>query len=244
VREERDIVYAGLGPLAALILGMALVPFREVTSASNLTFVFLALIIVVAEWGGRAAALVTAVVAALSLNFFLTKPYLRLTIHGRDDIIAFVGLAACGLLAAALGSSRSRRARELESTRGHLELLHASLGQLEAAGPVEPSLGRMLNALRKTLPVAAAVVRDEHNHVLAASDQAAGRPVPHGALTAADLPADGARLPLVAANRQVGWLDVWGDGSGAEADSRNVLADVGRLIAVRIAAASLPPARA
>lgn|SRR5262249_31014381 len=245
MEDERDVVYAGLGPLAALLLGMALVPFREVTSASNLTFVFLAVVIVVAEWGGRAAAFFTAVVAALSLNFFLTKPYLRLTIHSRDDVIAFVGLAACGLLAAALGSSRSRRARDLQAARRHLELLHATLGQLEAAGPVEPSLGRVLNALRKTLPVAAAVVRDERNHMLAASDQAGGRPVPIATLTPDPvLPADGARIALVVANRQVGWLDVWGDGSRAPADAGSVLADMSRLIAVRIAAAGPPAATA
>jgi K+-sensing histidine kinase KdpD len=202
------------------------------------------LIIVVAEWGGRTAALLTAVVAALSLNFFLTKPYLRLTIHSRDDVIAFVGLAACGLLTAALGSARSRRVRNLDAARRHLELLHALLGQLEAAGPVEASLGRVLNALRKALPVTAAVVRDRHNHILAASDHALGRPVPARTLPAeAVLPADGARVPLVAANRQVGWLDVWGDGSRTEADSRNVLGDVGRLIAVRIVAGP-PPAGA
>src|SRR4029450_2438335 len=107
MEDERDLIYAGIGPVAAILIGMALVPFRDLTTASNFTFVFLALIILVAEWGGRAAALLTAVTAALSLNFFLTEPYLRLTIHSRDDVIAFAGLGACGLLAAALGSDRS-----------------------------------------------------------------------------------------------------------------------------------------
>ena len=128
MEDERDVVYAGLGPLAAVLLGMALVPFRGVTTASNFTFAFMALIIVVAEWGGRVAALLTAVVSALSLNFFLTEPYHRLTIHGRDDVIAFVGLGACGLLAAALGSARSRRIRDLE----------VSLRQAGASPPSNP----------------------------------------------------------------------------------------------------------
>ena len=242
MEDERDLIYAGIGPLAAILIGMALVPFRELTTASNFTFVFLALVILVAEWGGRAAALLTAVAAALSLNFFLTKPYLRLTIHSRDDIIAFAGLGACGLLAAALGSQRSRRARDLAAARRHLDLLHATLGQVEVAGPVEPALGRVLNALKSAYPVAAAVVRDERNHVVAASDQAHARPVPERPLPpGAILPIDGGRLALVTGNRQVGWLDVWGDGSPG-AETRRVLSDMAPLIAVRLA--SDRPARA
>jgi two-component system, OmpR family, sensor histidine kinase KdpD len=69
---------------------------------------------VVAELGGRAPALVTAVVSATSLNSFLTEPYLTLTINDRDDIIAFVALAVTGLIAAAFGR---RRARTVEAAR-------------------------------------------------------------------------------------------------------------------------------
>jgi K+-sensing histidine kinase KdpD len=245
MRDERDVLYAGLGPLAAILIGMALVPFRGMTTASNFTFVFMALVILVSEWGGRAAALLTAVTAALSLNFFLTAPYLRLTIHGRDDILAFVGLGACGLLAAALGSDRSRRTRDLEAARRHLDVLHTTLGQLEAAGPVEPALTRVLNAMKAAFPLVAAVVRDERNHLVAASDTAYARPVPQRALAAeAAPPADGGRLALVAGNRQVGWLDVWGDTSRGWTESRHALSDVGRLIAVRLASESSRPAPA
>ena len=47
------------GPLLAILLGIALIPFRESTTASNLTFAFVVLTIVVAEFGGRTAALAT-----------------------------------------------------------------------------------------------------------------------------------------------------------------------------------------
>ena len=33
----------------------------------------------------------------MSLNFFLTEPYLTLAISKTDDVIAFIALAACGL---------------------------------------------------------------------------------------------------------------------------------------------------
>jgi K+-sensing histidine kinase KdpD len=104
------MIYRASGPLGAILLGIALIPLREDVIASNFTFPFIILTIVVAEYGGRAAAIATALVSALSLDFFLTKPYLELTIQGKHDITAFLGLAACGLVAAVLGARRARRA--------------------------------------------------------------------------------------------------------------------------------------
>jgi len=105
--EDADrLFYLGVGPLAAVLLGVVLVPVRGFTTASNFTFVFLALTIVVAEFGGRTAAVATAVASTLSLDFFLTQPYLRLEIHDKHDVIAFLGLAGCGLLSAFLASRR------------------------------------------------------------------------------------------------------------------------------------------
>ena len=108
VRDNESLFYFALGPLAAIMLGFGLIPARDVVMASNLTFPFIILTIVIAEYGGRRAAVVTALVSALSLDFFLTKPYLHLTIHEKHDVTAFLGLAACGLVAAALGSRRAR----------------------------------------------------------------------------------------------------------------------------------------
>ena len=109
MREDADrLFYLGAGPLAALMLGVALIPARGLTTASNFTFLFLALVIVAAEFGGRWPAVTTAVASALSLDFFLTEPYMHLAIHDKHDIIATLGLAGCGLLVASLASSRGR----------------------------------------------------------------------------------------------------------------------------------------
>ena len=75
-QDDQGTVWFVIGVGVAVGLGVALVPFRTIVSASNLAFVFIALTIVVAEMGGRGAGLATAVVSALSLNFFLTEPYL------------------------------------------------------------------------------------------------------------------------------------------------------------------------
>ena len=100
------LVYWIGGPLAALVLGACLIPLRELTLTANLTFAFIVLTIMAAEFGGRAVGLATAVASALSLDFFLTRPYFRLSIEDKHDVVAFLGLAVCGLVASALGAPR------------------------------------------------------------------------------------------------------------------------------------------
>lgn len=238
--KDRDsterLFYVGTGPVAALVLGMALVPLRDFTTASNFTFVFLVLTIVVAEFGGQGPALATALVSALSLDFFLTRPYLKLSIEAKDDVIAFVGLAVCGLVAAALGSTRNNGARAAPALRAHLDFLHSAVRDLDGSAPVEPQLARVLRASKDLLPLAAVVVRGEDGAVVASSDPADGqRPIPEMVLEAEggmDIPDGGGRIALVAGRRTMGWLDVWGDGRAPGLESRQTLFAVARLAAL------------
>ena len=160
------------------MIGIALIPARDFTTASNFTFVFMALTILVAELGGRTAAVATALCSALSLDFFLTQPYMRLSIADKHDVIAFVGLTVCGLIAAAVGSQRGERVAALRASRAQLGLVHSGLEQLEKGVPVDLGLKRVLDASRGVLPIAAAVVRDTRGNLLAATERAHGMPVP------------------------------------------------------------------
>lgn len=239
------LFYLGAGPLAALLLGVVLMPLRSLTPASNFTFVFLALTIAVAELGGRWAGTATALVSALSLDFFLTQPYLRLEIADKRDVIAFFGLAGCGLLAAFFSSRRAER----EATRRQLALLHASVDQLETRGPLESRLSAVLEAARRTLPVLALIVRDTGGRAMAQSGDPP-RPVSvpavkpdvllsvESALTlrpGPPFPTEGARLALVAGGRTAGWLDVWGDSAPAGPEARRALSAVARVLAALLA---------
>jgi K+-sensing histidine kinase KdpD len=242
-KDGERLFYLGAGPAAAVALGAALTPLRELTPSSNLAFAFIALTIAVAEFGGGAASLATAVSSALSLNFFLTRPYLTLAIHGRDDLIAFLGLAGCGLLAAALAAARADRIAALAGARKHRELFHTALSALDPAVPVEPQVSQSLRAMREAVPLAAAVVRDEHDRVIASSSPADGmRPVPAGVLRPDSLAEAGARVPLLAGTRQVGWLDVWGRGAPADVETNRALFDLARLLALQLTSAA-PGAR-
>src|SRR5260370_36633451 len=62
-----------------------------------------------------------------------------------------------------------------------------------------------------------------------------GSPAPELRPQALPLPKEGGRIALVAGNRQVGWLDVWGNGAPASLPARRALCDVARLVAVLLA---------
>lgn len=251
--EERDeLLYLGLGAMAAMLLGIVLMPLRGFTTASNFTFAFLALTIVVAEFGGRWAAVATALASALSLDFFLTRPYLRLTIEDKHDTIAFVGLAVCGLVAAALGSRRAARGAALRAARLQLAALHEVAAALERPAPAAgPGLTAILEHARGAFPLSALVLRDSDDQVLAAATGGRG-PLPppteildRDALSpapprrgrsgrGAPLPVEGGRIMLVTRSHRMGWLDVWGDGGTLGAGSWRVLGDLARLLAAAL----------
>ncbi len=238
MQDDSDgLFYLGAGPVAAILLGMALVPVREMTTASNFTFAFIVLTIVVAEVGGRWPAVATALASALSLDFFLTQPYLRLTIADKNDVIAFAGLAVCGLVAAAFGRQRGERTADLHAAHEHLDLMHAAIEAARAADPAKTRLGKVLEACRAALPITAAVVRDSRGHCVAASTAAhAMWAAPEGVLRPdAPIPAEGARLPLVVANRTVGWLDLWGTGTATPPSAQHTLADFASVLAFALA---------
>ena len=162
---DRANVWFVIGVAGAVALGVALTPLRTVVSASNLAFVFIALTIVVAEMGGRGPGLATAVVSALSLNFFLTEPYMSLEIHKPGDLGAFLALAACGLIAAAFGKRRVRTAEQVTRTRGDLEVLGRTAAGLAARAPVE----EVLEELRRSFGLGGLVLRRADERLIAAA---------------------------------------------------------------------------
>jgi len=230
-------VWTVIGGGGAIALGAAMIPLRSLTVASNLAFVFLLLTIVIAEVGGRAAGLVTAVASALSLNFFLTTPYLTLTIDRPDDIIAFVVLAVSGVVAAGFGRRRARSAALLDRAR---EVLHA-LGRAAAGLAEGTPLTGPLDALRDAFHLDGVVVRERDGRLLAAVPPAAGgRPAPTVALDPRTLLGTderqhrigrrGLRLPEGGGRLRLGvgpeplWLDLWeGDADGLSMDEHRAL---------------------
>src|SRR5215831_19183681 len=189
-RDNSQMMMA-MGGLGAIALGILLVPVRTITAASNLAFVFLVFTIVVAELGGGAAGLVTALVSAISLNFFLTEPYLRLTISKPDDVVAFFALAVAGLIAAAFGRRRERWS-DLAGREGKdLAVVKKLVERLRDGRPLE----EVLADLKQAFGLGAVVLRGAGDHILAAAPPGASPAVPDTRLTPDTfVPSDEARI--------------------------------------------------
>lgn len=86
------------GVIATVVVGLALVPFRETLGAVNAALVMAGLIVVSAEFGGRLAGVVVGVVGSLVFNVLHTRPYLEFVIERADEAVAAVMLVAFGLL--------------------------------------------------------------------------------------------------------------------------------------------------
>jgi hypothetical protein len=247
---EDGLVYLAAGLGAPILLGMALVPLRGLSTASNFTFVFIVLTIVVAGYGGRWAAVASALSSALSLDFFLTQPYGKLTIDDKHDVIAFAGLTVCGLTAAALGSRRPAWTGARRDAGAHLDLLHLAIAQAGLTGPAGPRLSRVLESCADVLQLEAAVVRDDRGNIVASSGRGAEmRPVPEQRLDpetllpGADAGRGGrsalltGRLALLHAGQTIGWLDLWAD-AAPDAPARRTLGAMARVTALLLAGAS------
>ncbi len=163
--DDRSRFWIPAGILGAIAIGVILVPLRTLTTASNLAFVFVTFTIVVAEFGGRTAALVAAVVSAMSLNFFLTEPYLTLTMAKTDDVVAFFAMAISGLIAAAFGTRRERSSQAASRARDDLEALQRVVGRLPAGQPLDAAL----DELRRSFGLGRLVLRASDERVLARS---------------------------------------------------------------------------
>ncbi|MGA7096453.1 MAG: DUF4118 domain-containing protein [Acidimicrobiia bacterium] len=106
--EEEGLV-APLGALALLVFSMFLVPLRDFLGAPNVAIILLVGVQGMAVLGGRRGALIGAIVAAISFDFFFTEPYLRLVINDRRDIITAALLLVTGIATSELGNLRFRR---------------------------------------------------------------------------------------------------------------------------------------
>jgi Domain of unknown function (DUF4118) len=236
--DDQRLVWIVAGALGSMALGIALIPLRTIVSAANLAFPFVAFTIVVAELGGRGPALVTAVVAAMSLNFFLTEPYLTLAITKPDDVVAFFALAACGLIAAAFGRRRERLSEVADRADRELTILSRFVERARGGRSIQGQL----QDLRADFELGGLVLREPGGKVLAAEPEAAASlPAPRVALSAQTLfapdeetvrfgtkgmrlPDGGGRLTLQSRRGPLA-LDVWeGNTEGFGQDESRTLA--------------------
>ena len=126
-------VVAAVGPIVVAAL---LVPLRDELVSTNLALILVLTVVLAAVIGGRGPGAVAAVVAAISYDFFLTKPYLTFRIDSADDIETTFILLFIGLIVGQLAVVARRR--QSAAARGSEELarLHRVADRVASGAPV------------------------------------------------------------------------------------------------------------
>jgi hypothetical protein len=106
------------GPLAASAL---MATMRDVLANDNAALVLVLIVVAVSAAGHRPSAIVAALSSAVWFDFFLTEPYHRFTINGRDDIETAVLLVLVGIAVAEIALWGRRQQGRASRRHGYLD---------------------------------------------------------------------------------------------------------------------------
>ena len=130
-----------------MLLAASLVAVRDSFGAANVALVLTLVVVLAAVLGGRIAGGVSGVVAALSFNFFFTRPYLTMRVNDWRDVATILLIVAIGLIVGEVSMLRSRRVSETKSYAAALRGL-ATVTARVAAGD---TLAQLVDVIRDSL---------------------------------------------------------------------------------------------
>jgi hypothetical protein len=131
--DGRVLLGGAVGGLAAIAVAAALVSVRDHVAGVNVALVLVLVVLVGAMIGGRRAGVVTAVAAAMSFDFFHTKPYNSLKIASSSDIETTLLLLIVGIAVGEIAGRADRVQTSTREQRRALARVHR-VAQLAAAG--------------------------------------------------------------------------------------------------------------
>ena len=130
-----------------MLLAASLVAVRDSFGAANVALVLTLVVVLAAVLGGRLAGGVSGVVAALSFNFFFTRPYLTMRVNDWRDVATILLIVAIGLVVGEVSMLRSRHVSETKSYAAALRGL-ATVTARVAAGD---TLAQLVDVIRDSL---------------------------------------------------------------------------------------------
>jgi len=144
---------AATAVLAPVVVALLLTPWRGRLTAADGALVLVVVIVAVATSGRRWAAALSAVSAALSFDFFLTRPFQSLQITRGSDLTTGVLLLVVGLLVGDLAARGRHHRTTAQEGRDHLAALHGVTGLAAAGGEPEDVARLVAEELRRLLPL-------------------------------------------------------------------------------------------
>jgi len=114
----------------------ALVGIRGEVSNANVALVLVAFVLLGALTGGRLAGALSAVIAAMSFDFFHTQPYNSLKINSGDDIQTTVILLVIGVVVGEMGAWARRGRAAMKEDRKEIRRIHRVAEAVARGDPV------------------------------------------------------------------------------------------------------------
>jgi hypothetical protein len=245
--ESRTLGGGIAGALAALAVAAVLAPARDTVGTTNVALVLALVTVATAALAGRGAGASAAVSAAISFNYFHTRPYLSLRVSDREDLVTVGLLVVVGIAVGELSALQRRSRSEVvaqASGAHHLETVAALVAADEPLDAVWPAVRA---GLTSTLGLAGCRLEPGHpdgeRPLVERSGSVDSREYRH-APGGRELPVEGAELPLIHHGRTLGHVVlVPTAGRGTSLDERRVAVALGDLLAVTIGARPLERAR-
>jgi len=131
--SRRDGVAMLAGLVAPLALAALLIPFRGSFPNTDAALALILVVVAVAANGYRPAGYLAAVSAAAWFDFFLTRPYERFTITGREDIETTLLLLVIGVAITEIAVWGRRQHASASRRAGYLDGINAA-AQAAASG--------------------------------------------------------------------------------------------------------------
>jgi K+-sensing histidine kinase KdpD len=206
-RGVKTLIGAAIGSLGAVFTAAALVGVRGDLQNANVALILVLFVVLGAVTGGRGAAAISAVVAAIAFDFFQTKPYNSLKISDGNDVLTTVLLLAVGLAIGEIAIRAQRvhaqhedQQRQLRRMRRIASLAAEGEGADDLLLAVTAELIETLdlqNAWFERQPFVAPLPRIERSGVIEASEH-------RFANGEFELPREGVALPVIAGGRTLG----------------------------------------
>jgi K+-sensing histidine kinase KdpD len=124
VRPEREVIGLVTGVLGAIGLACALVAVRGEIINANAALALVVPVLLGAVIGGRWAGAASAIAAALSFDFFFTRPYGSLTIENHNDVETTIILLVVALIAAEIGIRAQRVSSAAKASKSEVDRLY------------------------------------------------------------------------------------------------------------------------
>jgi len=126
LRKYQDKLFVVAGLVLPAAISAVLIPFRTSFPNTDAALVLVVVIVAVAAGGHRPAGLVAAVSTAVWFDFFLTKPYERLTITQRADIETTVLLLVVGIAVTEIAARNRGHRTAAHEEAGFVAGIHAA----------------------------------------------------------------------------------------------------------------------